>query len=100
MIPTVFVALLTHRFAHGVVGVEDGTPTEGRPIHLSLHTTEAGAASALVAALREEWDNPAKGGLAYSHGPSEEWAEDRLMDAAADLGYALTVHEQSVELSE
>lgn len=102
MTPTVFVALLTHHTGMGTVGLPEGSPAvNGRPLHLSLHTSEAGAASAVLAALRQEWDTPALGhrGLAYSLGPSSEWAEDRLMAEAEAQGYDLTVHEQPVELS-
>lgn len=101
MIPTVFVALLTHQTGMGTLGLPAGEPARnGRPIHLSLHTTEAGAASAVLAALRVEWDRETPWrGLAYSLGPSSEWKPESLLREADAQGYAVTVHEQPVELS-
>ena len=87
MTPTVFVALLTHQRV---------TPATGGPLHLSLHTTEAGASTAVMAALTAEWDRS----LAYSLGPSSEWAEDRLLAEAERQGYTAEVTETPVELSE
>lgn len=83
MTATVYLALLT-RTARG----------DGQPIHLSLHTSEAGASDAVMRALTAEWDATLSSGL----GPSSDWAEHRLLAEAERHGYTATVREQAVEL--
>ena len=101
MTPTVYVALLTHWTGMGCVGLPaDHAPLNGRPLHLSLHTSAEAADRAVMDALRTEWDRqePYRG-FGYSLGPSADWKPELLLAEAERQGYSATVHEQDVELS-
>lgn len=96
---TVWLAMLTHQTGSGHAGIPTGETVQGRPMHLSLHTSEDAARAAAIAAVRAEWDRerPYRG-LAYSLGPSSGWTDERLLAQARAEGYTATWTEEPVAL--
>jgi hypothetical protein len=95
VIPTVFVALLSHPERSGLAIAPQETPVMGAPLHLSLHTDDQSAVDALNAAMRAEWD---EAGYTYSQGPAEEWDRARLSRLMVEDGYLAAVVERPVTL--
>lgn len=95
MIPTVYVALLSHPSRAGIAIAPQETPVMGAPIHLSLHTDDQAAVDALNQAMRAEWH---EAGYAYSQGPATGWDRARLSRLMVEDGYLAAVVEREVSL--